>query len=79
MFVHLFLGLTWLGLAIEAQITSPSPVVYIENNVPTGKPIAGNYGGALRPQIHFSPPVNFMVSLLALSQYLLLLISFDTV
>lgn len=28
--------------------------------VPTGTPIAGNYSGALRPQIHFSPPSNFM-------------------
>ncbi|KZF24979.1 glycoside hydrolase family 32 protein [Xylona heveae TC161] len=28
--------------------------------VPTGVPIAGNYTGALRPQIHFSPPEHFM-------------------
>ena len=25
-----------------------------------GAPIPGNYTGALRPQIHFSPPQNFM-------------------
>ena len=34
---------------------------YVEPNVPTGKPIAGNYNGALRPQVHYSPPVDFMV------------------
>lgn len=62
MLFHLFLVLIWLALAVEAQTTSPSPIVYSEKNVPTGKPIAGNYGGALRPQIHFSPPKYFMVS-----------------
>lgn len=35
---------------------------YVEPNVPTGKPIAGDYTGALRPQIHYSPPKDFMVS-----------------
>lgn len=33
---------------------------YVESSVPTGTPIPGNYTGALRPQIHFSPPQNFM-------------------
>lgn len=33
---------------------------YIESTVPTGTPIPGNYTGSLRPQIHFSPPQNFM-------------------
>ncbi|KAJ8065396.1 hypothetical protein OCU04_006084 [Sclerotinia nivalis] len=28
--------------------------------VPTDAPIPGNYTGALRPQIHYSPPTNFM-------------------
>ncbi|RBQ79535.1 hypothetical protein FVER53590_11933 [Fusarium verticillioides] len=28
--------------------------------VPTGKPITGDYNGAYRPQIHFSPPQHFM-------------------
>lgn len=62
MLFQLFLVVTWLALAVEAQTTSPSRIVYSEENVPTGKPIAGNYGGALRPQIHFSPPKYFMVS-----------------
>ncbi len=34
---------------------------YVEPDVPTGKPIAGDYTGALRPQIHYSPPKDFMV------------------
>lgn len=62
MVFHLVVVLTWLALAVDAQTISPSPTVYSEKNVPTGKPIAGNYGGALRPQIHFSPPAYFMVS-----------------
>lgn len=33
---------------------------YVESMVPTGTPIPGNYTGSLRPQIHFSPPQNFM-------------------
>jgi beta-fructofuranosidase len=28
--------------------------------VPTGTPVAGNYNGTYRPQIHFSPPQHFM-------------------
>ncbi|KAI9816113.1 MAG: hypothetical protein M1826_001900 [Phylliscum demangeonii] len=31
-----------------------------ESTVPHGVPISGNYSGALRPQIHFSPPQQFM-------------------
>ena len=30
--------------------------------MPTGTPIPGDYTGALRPQIHYSPPIDFMVS-----------------
>lgn len=62
MLFQLFLVVTCLALAVEAQTTSPSPIAYSEGNVPTGKPIVGGYGGALRPQIHFSPPKYFMVS-----------------
>lgn len=53
------------GLVLSSSVTAqPSPTAYVEPTVPTGKPIAGNYGGALRPQIHYSPPKDFMVSLL---------------
>lgn len=33
---------------------------FVNPAVPTGVPVAGNYSGALRPQIHFSPPQFFM-------------------
>ena len=39
-----------------------SASAYVEPTVPTGKPIQGDYNGALRPQIHYSPPIDFMVS-----------------
>jgi len=34
--------------------------VYVGPGVIPGVPVAGNYTGGLRPQIHFSPPKNFM-------------------
>lgn len=37
-----------------------SSIPYDNPAVPKGVPIAGNYTGALRPQIHFSPPQHFM-------------------
>lgn len=33
---------------------------YVQSTVPTGTPVPGNYTGSLRPQIHYSPPQNFM-------------------
>ena len=30
------------------------------SGVPQDEPIPGNYSGPLRPQIHFSPPIDFM-------------------
>lgn len=48
-------------LALLAATTSAQNVVpYVNPAVPTGVPIPGNYTGALRPQIHFSPPQHFM-------------------
>ena len=43
-----------------AQTNTSSSAAYSESGVPTGTPVAGNYDGALRPQIHFSPPKDFM-------------------
>lgn len=31
-----------------------------DEGVPTDAPVPGDYSGALRPQVHFSPPTNFM-------------------
>jgi beta-fructofuranosidase len=39
---------------------TPATATYSQSNVPTGVPIQGNYNGALRPQVHFSPPKGFM-------------------
>ena len=47
-----FLVLGNICLAL-AQDASPS-------TVPTGVPVAANYTGSLRPQVHFSVPQNFM-------------------
>jgi hypothetical protein len=33
---------------------------YVEPSVPTGTPVPGDYTGPWRPQIHFSPPKDFM-------------------
>lgn len=65
---HLVAGAPFLALA-HAQTSSttapaagtqsPTPT-YIESTVPTGTPVPGNYTGLLRPQVHFSPPQNFM-------------------
>ena len=62
MFVSLAL---WGLLHIKVQAQT-STGVYSENGVPTGTPIAGDYTGALRPQIHYSPPTGFMVNSLIL-------------
>lgn len=37
-----------------------SSSTYTETGVPTGTPIPGNYTGSLRPQVHYSPPRDFM-------------------
>ncbi|KAI1497001.1 glycosyl hydrolase [Biscogniauxia marginata] len=42
------------NVAAQGETSSATPVV------PKGEPIPGDYTGALRPQIHFSPPQNFM-------------------
>ncbi len=33
---------------------------YDNPGVPTNEPLPGNYTGAYRPRVHFSPPINFM-------------------
>ncbi|RSH82822.1 hypothetical protein EHS25_005812 [Saitozyma podzolica] len=48
--------LVW-GLATAAGAFAQSSTTAA---VPTGTPIAGNYTGPLRPQVHFSPPKGFM-------------------
>jgi beta-fructofuranosidase len=43
-----------------SSTATPATATYSQSNVPTGVPIEGNYNGALRPQVHFSPPKGFM-------------------
>ncbi|KAI9654837.1 MAG: hypothetical protein M1829_000733 [Trizodia sp. TS-e1964] len=52
-------GLAFLASAY-AQDALSFPTYVQPNAVPTGVPIRGDYRGALRPQIHFSPPQHFM-------------------
>lgn len=54
MFSSLLLAACFFSVA-SAEASS-----YVEARVPTSVPIAGNYTGALRPQVHFSPPKGFM-------------------
>ena len=54
--------LTLLALLCNVQAQTSSSV-YVEPTVPTGTPIPGDYSGALRPQLHYSPPIDFMVSI----------------
>lgn len=53
--------LLFVSFAYYAQSQS-STSSYVEPTVPTGTPIPGDYTGPLRPQIHYSPPIDFMVS-----------------
>ena len=46
----LIFGIISLVLAQDASLTA----------VPTGIPVAADYTGDLRPQVHFSVPQNFM-------------------
>ncbi|KAI6710670.1 hypothetical protein JHW43_006784 [Diplocarpon mali] len=59
----LFLGLALASLAIAQNLSSVIPstsTAVFDNGVPSDAPIPGNYNGKWRPQIHFSPPSNFM-------------------
>ncbi|PVI07342.1 glycoside hydrolase family 32 protein [Periconia macrospinosa] len=47
-------------IATEYRSSQDTTSTYSQKNVPTNEPLPGNYGGDLRPQVHFSPPVGFM-------------------
>lgn len=51
-------GLGLLTVSVQAQNATSQ---YVDPSVPTGTPVSGDYTGALRPQIHYSPPTGFMV------------------
>ncbi|KAL8754158.1 MAG: hypothetical protein Q9199_004546 [Rusavskia elegans] len=50
-------GLCLLTAPVRGQNATSA---YVDPSVPTGTPIPGDYTGALRPQIHYSPPTGFM-------------------
>lgn len=70
----IFLAATLLAAVTNAQTTTKSVAIAsgptsslassttsaFDSDVPTDAPIPGDYSGALRPQIHYSPPQNFM-------------------
>ena len=47
---------------VAAALDSPTSTFTstFDSSVPNNVPVLGDYNGALRPQIHFSPPQNFM-------------------
>jgi beta-fructofuranosidase len=54
----MFSSLLFAGCFLSVAIAEAS--ASIEAGTPNGAPIAGNYTGPLRPQVHFSPPKGFM-------------------
>jgi beta-fructofuranosidase len=62
-------NVVFLAAAVAAQ-TSMAPTnsttaavptsTVFDEGVPTDQPIAGDYSGVWRPQVHFSPPAEFM-------------------
>ncbi|KAK7430867.1 Invertase [Neonectria magnoliae] len=49
-----------LSLARSSSISSTASATSSGVDIPTGTPIIGDYDGAYRPQVHFSPPQHFM-------------------
>ncbi|KAH7166577.1 glycosyl hydrolase [Dactylonectria macrodidyma] len=61
LFLSAVVGFTQLnGLSVAQDSSSSASPTSSSVEVPTGTPIVGDYGGAYRPQVHFSPPKNFM-------------------
>jgi beta-fructofuranosidase len=56
-----FLAALLIVLAVAQNSSLPaSTTSMFDAGVPMGTPVPGDYTGALRPQIHFSPPKDFM-------------------
>ncbi|TFK53801.1 hypothetical protein OE88DRAFT_1656123 [Heliocybe sulcata] len=52
--------MVFLALASAAVVVAAYAYAQASTPVSQGQPISGNYSGPLRPQIHFSPPTEFM-------------------
>lgn len=56
-----FFAAAFAAFAVAQNSSMPSATTTIfDYGVPTDAPVPGDYTGALRPQIHFSPPTDFM-------------------
>lgn len=61
MYLYSLLAVVVAAFVASALGQGASPTSqYVEPTVPTGTPVPGNYTGPWRPQIHFSPPKDFM-------------------
>ena len=49
-----------LTASLVGLVKNQSSSTYAEPGLSTGTPIAANYTGSLRPQVHYSPPKGFM-------------------
>jgi hypothetical protein len=56
----LFIGLAAAQGSTSNSSMPTSTTTTFDEGVPTNAPVPGDYSGALRPQIHYSPPTNFM-------------------
>ncbi|VDB84876.1 unnamed protein product [Peniophora sp. CBMAI 1063] len=52
----LSLAVAFAGVLLGSALTQSSAIGLVERDAP----VSGNYSGPLRPQVHFSPPTNFM-------------------
>jgi hypothetical protein len=58
MFFTFLFAIAAAAASTNSSIPSPTSTAF-NSGVPTDAPIPGDYTGALRPQVHFSPPKNF--------------------
>jgi len=57
----MFLALLFAAVAVAQNSSMPTTTSAVfDSGVPTNAPVPGVYNGEWRPQVHFSPPVDFM-------------------
>jgi beta-fructofuranosidase len=60
MAIMMFCILLFAAIAVAQNSSMPTSTSVYDIGVPTEAPVPGLYNGAWRPQVHFSPPRNFM-------------------
>ncbi|WWD22557.1 hypothetical protein CI109_107050 [Kwoniella shandongensis] len=58
--IMVLISLGILGLALMRGVPAQSSSTSTAAAVPTGTPISGDYTGAYRPRVHYTPPKGFM-------------------